>query len=75
MADGVEFNITGIDSLLGKLEAVSRDLRYKGGALCPSQGSKTDRSRSEEKCVANRQSRNGQSDRQEHFRSLESPTI
>lgn len=31
MADGVEFNITGIDSLLGKLEAVSRDLRYKGG--------------------------------------------
>ncbi|MDF5923162.1 HK97 gp10 family phage protein [Pseudomonas aeruginosa] len=31
MADGVEFSITGMDSLLGKLESVSRDLRYKGG--------------------------------------------
>lgn len=38
MADGVEFNITGIDSLLGKLEAVSRDLRYKGGGALPFAG-------------------------------------
>lgn len=31
MADGVEFNLTGLDSLLGKLESVSDDLRRKGG--------------------------------------------
>lgn len=31
MADGVEFSITGLDSLLGKLDAVSYDIRRKGG--------------------------------------------
>ena len=31
MADGVEFSITGLDSLLGKLESVSYDIRRKGG--------------------------------------------
>ena len=31
MADGVEFTITGLDSLLGKLDAVSYDVRRKGG--------------------------------------------
>ena len=31
MADGIEFSITGVDSLLGKLDAVSVDLRRKGG--------------------------------------------
>ncbi|WP_438307248.1 HK97-gp10 family putative phage morphogenesis protein [Pseudomonas guariconensis] len=31
MADGVEFSITGLESLLGKLDAVSYDLRRKGG--------------------------------------------
>ena len=31
MADTVEFSITGLDSLLGKLEAVSYDLKRKGG--------------------------------------------
>lgn len=31
MADSVEFNITGLDSLLGKLESVSYDVRRKGG--------------------------------------------
>lgn len=31
MADGVEFSITGLDSLLGKLESVSYDVRRKGG--------------------------------------------
>lgn len=31
MADGVEFSITGLDSLLGKLEAVTYDLKRKGG--------------------------------------------
>lgn len=31
MADGVDFSITGLDSLLGKLEGVSDDLRRKGG--------------------------------------------
>lgn len=31
MADGVEFSITGVDSLLGKLESVSYDVRRKGG--------------------------------------------
>ncbi len=31
MADGVEFSLTGLDSLLGKLDSVSDDLRRKGG--------------------------------------------
>lgn len=31
MADGVEFSITGLDSLLGKLEAVTYDVKRKGG--------------------------------------------
>lgn len=31
MADGVEFSIIGLDSLLGKLESVSYDVRRKGG--------------------------------------------
>lgn len=31
MADGVEFSITGLESLLGKLDAVSYDVRRKGG--------------------------------------------
>ena len=31
MADGVEFSITGLDSLLGKLEAITYDVRRKGG--------------------------------------------
>ena len=31
MADTVEFSITGLDSLLGKLEAVSYDVKRKGG--------------------------------------------
>lgn len=31
MADGVEFSITGLDRLLGKLESVSYDVRRKGG--------------------------------------------
>ncbi|WP_367863122.1 HK97-gp10 family putative phage morphogenesis protein [Pseudomonas guariconensis] len=31
MADGVEFSITGLESLLGKLGAVSYDVRRKGG--------------------------------------------
>lgn len=31
MADGVEFSITGLDSLLGKLESVTYDVRRKGG--------------------------------------------
>lgn len=31
MADGVEFSITGLDSLLGKLESVTYDLKRKGG--------------------------------------------
>lgn len=31
MADGVDFSLTGMDSLLGKLEEVSDDLRRKGG--------------------------------------------
>jgi len=31
MADRVEFSITGLDSLLGKLESVSYDVRRKGG--------------------------------------------
>lgn len=31
MADVVEFSITGLDTLLGKLESVSYDVRRKGG--------------------------------------------
>lgn len=31
MADAVEFKIEGLDSLLGKLEAISYDLKRKGG--------------------------------------------
>lgn len=31
MADGVEFSILGLDGLLGKLAAVSVDVRHKGG--------------------------------------------
>lgn len=31
MANGVEFSITGLESLLGKLDAVSYDVRRKGG--------------------------------------------
>jgi len=31
MADGVDFNLTGLDSLLGKLDGISDDLRRKGG--------------------------------------------
>lgn len=31
MADGVEFSILGLDSLLGKLSEVSVDVRHKGG--------------------------------------------
>ncbi len=31
MADGVEFSMTGLDSLLGKLDGISDDLRRKGG--------------------------------------------
>lgn len=31
MADGMEFNITGLDAFLGKLESVSYDLKRKGG--------------------------------------------
>ena len=29
MADGVDFSITGLDSLLGKLDAVSYDIRRR----------------------------------------------
>lgn len=31
MADGVDFSITGLDGLLGKLDSVSYDVRRKGG--------------------------------------------
>ena len=31
MADGVDFSILGLDGLLGKLSAVSVDVRHKGG--------------------------------------------
>lgn len=31
MADGIDFSITGLESLLGTLDAVSDDLRRKGG--------------------------------------------
>lgn len=30
MADGVDFTLTGLDSLLGKLDEISDDLRRKG---------------------------------------------
>lgn len=31
MADGVDFSLTGLDSLLGKLDSLSYDVRRKGG--------------------------------------------
>ncbi|MCY1513287.1 phage protein, HK97 gp10 family [compost metagenome] len=31
MADGIEFSLTGLDSLLGKLEAITYDVKRKGG--------------------------------------------
>jgi len=31
MSDGVQFSLTGLDSLLGKLDAVKHDVRYRGG--------------------------------------------
>lgn len=31
MSDSIQFNLIGIDSLLGKLEAVTHDVKYKGG--------------------------------------------
>jgi len=31
MTDGVKFSLTGIDELLGKLEGVAHDVKYKGG--------------------------------------------
>lgn len=31
MADGMQFSLTGLDELLGKLEGVSHDMKYKGG--------------------------------------------
>lgn len=31
MADSIEFSLTGLDTLLGKLEAVSYDVKRKGG--------------------------------------------
>ncbi len=31
MADTVEFSITGLDSLLGKLDSVTDDVKLKGG--------------------------------------------
>lgn len=31
MADGTEFSITGLESLLGKLDGLSFDIRRKGG--------------------------------------------
>ncbi|EKK5245549.1 HK97 gp10 family phage protein [Cronobacter sakazakii] len=31
MADGIDFSIIGIDSLLGKLDSISDDLRRRGG--------------------------------------------
>ncbi|MBK3872138.1 HK97-gp10 family putative phage morphogenesis protein [Stutzerimonas frequens] len=31
MADSIEFSLTGLDSLLGKLESVSYDVKRKGG--------------------------------------------
>ena len=31
MSDNVQFNLVGLDSLLGKLDAVKHDVRYRGG--------------------------------------------
>lgn len=31
MTDGIEFSITGLESLLGKLDGLSVDIRHKGG--------------------------------------------
>lgn len=31
MTDGVQFSILGLDELLGKLDSVNQDLKYKGG--------------------------------------------
>jgi HK97 gp10 family phage protein len=31
MADGIQFQLTGLDSLLGKLDAISYETKYKGG--------------------------------------------
>lgn len=31
MADGVEFSLTGLDTLLGRLDSISDDLKKKGG--------------------------------------------
>ncbi|RKT75622.1 HK97 gp10 family phage protein [Rahnella aquatilis] len=31
MADGVDFTLTGLESLLGKIDAISTDLKKKGG--------------------------------------------
>ncbi|MBA1249847.1 HK97-gp10 family putative phage morphogenesis protein [Pseudomonas luteola] len=31
MADSIEFSLIGMDSLLGKLDSVSKDIKYKGG--------------------------------------------
>lgn len=31
MSDSFQFKLTGLDSLLGKLDAVSKDMKYKGG--------------------------------------------
>ncbi len=31
MADGVEFKLTGVDELLGKLESITDDMKRKGG--------------------------------------------
>lgn len=31
MTDAIEFSLTGLDSLLGKLDSVTQDIKYKGG--------------------------------------------
>lgn len=31
MADGVQFSLAGVDELVGKLEGVTQDVKYKGG--------------------------------------------
>jgi len=31
MSDGVDFSLVGMDELLGKLDAVKQDIKYKGG--------------------------------------------
>lgn len=31
MSDGIEFSLTGIDDLLGKIESVKHDVKFKGG--------------------------------------------